>query len=169
MRLFISIGFDEKTKDNLMGVMENLKKCSRKGMFYDRENLRLNFLLLHEIDDVSIIKKAVEKMKIEPFNVEFTRIDRSRREGGDIYWMMAENNSVLNKIYTEIKKLADGFEYEYEEKPFKARVQLGNKVIARPNFELEKFEGLVKNISVVKYVQSKGMDIYKELYCKDIS
>ena len=137
-------------------------------MFFDRENLRLNFLLLHEIDDVSIIKNAVEKMKIEPFNVKFTRIDRSRREGGDIYWMMAENNPVLNRIYSEIKGLADNYKYEYEKKTFKARVQLGNKINARPNFELENFEGFVKNISVVKYIQSKGMDIYKELYCKNI-
>ena len=77
MRLFISIGFDEKTKDNLMGVMENLKKCSRKGMFYDRENLRLNFLLLHEIDDVSIIKKAVEKI----FGVNVEKVNTLNYDG----------------------------------------------------------------------------------------
>ena len=169
MRLFISIGFDEKAKDSLMGVMESLKKCSRKGMFFDRENLRLNFLLLHEIDDVSAIKNAVEKIEIEPFNVKFTRIDRSRREGGDIYWMVADNNPILNRIYSEIKGLADECRYVYDKKPFKARIQLGSKIIARPNFELDGFEGLVKNISLVKYNQSKGMDIYKELYCKDIS
>ena len=168
MRLFISIGFDEKTNDELMGVMDNLKKCSRKGMFYERENLRLNFLLLNQIEDIGDIKKAVEKIKIEPFSVRFTRVDRSRREGGDIYWMMAEMNTVLDGIYSKIKEFADHFKYEYEEKPFKARVQLGSNIIARPNFKLEGFEGLVKNISIVKYVQAKGMDIYKELYCKDI-
>ena len=88
-------------------------------------------------------------------------------EANEIF-VMAENNPVLNRIYSEIKGLADNYKYEYEKKTFKARVQLGNRIIARPNFELENFEGFVKNISVVKYIQSKGMDIYKELYCKNI-
>ena len=169
MRLFISIGFDEKTKDNLMGVMENLKKCSRKGMFYDRENLRLNFLLLHEIDDVSIIKKAVEKMKIEPFNVEFTRIDRSRRDGGDIYWTVAENSSELNDIYSKFRSIADEHGYEYDKKAFKPRVQLGTRVIARPNFKVNEFETKISNITVSEYITSdNGKEVLRKVLEKQL-
>ena len=166
MRLFVSIEFDEKTKDNLMGVMENLKKCSRKGMFYERNDLRLNFLMLNNISDIKPVQKFVDDLKRETFRVKFERIDRSRREGGDIYWTVAEKNPLLEDIYSKIKEMADINGFEYEQKVFKPRVQMGKNIIARPNFNFEEFEGVVKRISIVKYVQAMGRDIYKELYTR---
>jgi len=166
MRLFVSIEFDEKTKDNLMGVMENLKKCSRKGMFYERDDLRLNFLMINNISDIKPFQKFIDDLKRNSFSVKFTRIDRSRREGGDIYWTVAEKNPFLDDIYSRIKCMVDENGFEYDEKAFKPRVQLGKNIIARPNFKFEEFEGIVKKISIVKYVQAMGRDIYKELYVR---
>lgn len=167
MILLVSIGFDDKTKDNLMGIMANLKKCSRKGMFLDRRNLRLNFLSMHEIDDIRPIQKAVDELTLKPFDVTFTRIDRSRREGGDIYWAVAEENPELTDIYNKLRIFADDYEYEYEETEFKARVRLGSNIIARPNFRFEKFDAAVNNITLIKCFQSHGKKIYKELYKKE--
>lgn len=169
MRVFISIGFDEKTIEKFMEVRENLKKCSRKGMFCNRDEFKLGFLMLYETEDYEPIKQLIEKLEITPFKVKFKGVDRSRREGGDIYWTVAEKSPELAEIYSQVKQTADENGYKYEAKPFKARVQMGKNIIARPNFEMKEFEGTVKKISIEKYVQYMGKDIYKELYVKEIN
>lgn len=167
MRLLISISFEDKTKDSLTEIMGNLKNCSRKGRFLDRDNLRMDFLLLHAIEDIQPIQKNLDKLELTPFNIHFTRIDRSRREGGDIYWAVAEENTLLDKIYNSLKEIADAYEYDFEDKPFKPRVQLGYSIIARPDFQFNGFDATVSNITVLRCIKAKGKEIYKELYRKN--
>ena len=59
-------------------------------------------------------------------------------------------------------------EYEYDEKPFKHRVELGHMIIARPDFDVSEFEAKIDNITLVKYIELRNRIIYKELYRKDL-
>lgn len=169
MRLLVSVSFSKETIDNLMTIMENLKKCSRKGMFLQAKDLRMNFLLINEIDDIRPIQKAADDFFAKPFEITFNRIDKSRREGGDIYWAVAEPHPGLTNIYDTFMSTADDYGYECEDMPFKSRVCLGEHVIARPNFAVDTFSAKVDNITLVKYTQVKNKVIYKELYKKDFS
>lgn len=167
MNLLISISFAEEVRENLMGVMESLKKCSRKGRFNNRYNLRMNLVSLRDIDDIRPIQRAVDAIDIEPFDIIFDRLDRSRRDGGDIYWAAAQKNEVLEQLYQKVLQIVCDNEYEYDEKPFKQRVELGHMIIARPDFKVSEFSALVDNITLIKYVELRSRTIYKELYRKN--
>ena len=168
MRLLISVSFDDTAKNNLIDIMDNLKKCSRKGVFILRNHLRLDLLLLTETQDIRPIQKTIEEINFKPFNIKFTRIDRSRRDGGDIYWAVADPSSELIDIYSKLINTADEFGSEYDKKPFKPRVQLGTRVIARPNFKVNEFETQINNITVSECITTgNGKEILKKLFVKN--
>lgn len=169
MRLLISVGFSEEITDKLMTIMDSLKKCSRKGMFLAKNDLRMNFVLMNDVDDIRPLQKAVDEFSLSPFTIHFNKLDKSRREGGDIYWAVADAHPDLDKIYSSFCAVADDYGYELENMKFKYRVCLGEHIIARPSFEVEPFDAVVDNITVVKYTQVKNKVIYKELYKKELS
>ena len=169
MRLLISINFDDTAKDNLIEVMDNLKKCSRKGVFVARNQLRLDLILLTETQDICSIQKKIEEIDFKPFNIKFTRIDRSRRDGGDIYWAVAEPSSELYSIYSSLRATADEIGSEYDKKEFKPRVQLGTRVIARPNFKVSEFDAQINDITVSEYIiADNGKETLKKLFVKNL-
>lgn len=167
MRLLISVSFSEETTAKLITIMESLKKCSRKGMFLAPKDFRMNFVLMNDVEDIRTVKKFADSFSQKPFNIKFTGLDKSRREGGDIYWAVCEPNPMIDKMHDAFCEFADAYGYETEDMKFKARVCLGEHVIARPNFNVDPFEAVVDNITLVKYTQVKNKVIYKELYKKN--
>ena len=169
MRLLVSVSLDDTAKDNLIEVMENLKKCSRKGVFNLRNNLRLDLILFTEAKDIHPMLKMAEEISLKPFKIKFTRIDRSRRDGGDIYWAVAENSPELNDICSAFRNIADEHGYEYDKKSFKPRVQLGTRVIARPNFKVDEFETKINNITISECIISdSGKEILRKVLEKSL-
>ena len=165
MELLISVKFDDDTKVKLMNVIEELKRCSRKGMFFSEQNLRLTLAdVLSDETDLRPMKKIVNELSLKPFTLKFTKLDRSRRDGGDIYWLVAEKNEYLQKIYDGLSAVLDEQGYEYDKKPFRPRVKLGSNIIARPNFEIEEFECEVKVIALEKYKHYNLRDRYKNIF-----
>ncbi len=152
MRLSISVGFDEQTAANIMKVSSDLKKCSRKGFFRKKSEFRMHLLVMDEVKNIQPVLKTAELLEQKPFTIKFNSLDRSRRDGGDIYWVKAEENEILTELNKMMVELADEKEYEYSKKVFKPRVELGQMIIARPDFEVEPFEATVTSISVIKHL-----------------
>ena len=165
MELLISVKFDDDTQAKLMNVIDELKKCSRKGMFFSEQNLRLTLadILTDEID-IRPMKKIVNELSLKPFTLKFKELDRSRRDGGDIYWVVAEENEYLRDIYERLCKVLDEQGYEYDKKAFRPRVKLGSNIIARPNFEFEEFECKAKMIALEKYKHYNLRDRFKNIF-----
>ncbi len=165
MELKISVKFDDQTKERLINVIEDLKKCTRKGMFFSEDNLRLTLVDITTNDpDLRPVKKIVNELSLKPFALKFTGIDRSRRDGGDIYWATAEENEFLRKIYDRLCSVLDEQGYEYNKTAFRPRVKLGSNIIARPNFEFEEFESEIKSISLEKYKFYDRKDRFKDIF-----
>lgn len=165
MELLISVKFNDETKANLMSVIGELKKCTRKGMFFDEQNLRLTLVnITTEDPDLRPIKKIVNELSLKPFTLKFKGLDRSRRDGGDIYWALADESEYLNGIYEKLCEILDEQGYEYDKKPFRPRVRLGCNVIARPNFEFGEFECEVNLIALEKYKHYNLRDRFKNIF-----
>lgn len=168
MKLSISIGFDEEAAENIMKVAADLKKCSRKGFFRKKSEFRMHLLVMDEVTNIQPILKEAELMQLEPFTVKINSLDRSRRDGGDIYWVRAEENEILTELNKTLIELAEENGYEYSKKAFKPRVELGQVIIARPDFEVEPFEARVKNIAIVKHIPSYDRVNYDVYYRREL-
>ena len=165
MELLISVKFDDETKEKLMSVIGELKSCTRKGMFFSEQNLRLTLVnISSEEPDLRPLKKIVNELSLKPFTLKFTALDRSRRDGGDIYWAMAEENENLRKIYDSLCSVLDEQGYEYDKNTFRPRVKLGSNIIARPNFEFNECECEVKSISLEKHKFYARKDRFKSIF-----
>ncbi len=168
MKLQISITFREETKEKLMEVGKCLRECSREGRFTKKDNFRMNLMLLHGVDDLRPLKHILDKMENNAFYIKFNALDRSRRDGGDIWWAVAEESAELREIYEYLHDAVNDYEYEYDELPFKPRVELGKMVIARPNFPFPEFCAVVENITLIRCMKINKQVIYKELYKKEL-
>lgn len=168
MKLSVSVSFDEGGTENLMKARNNLKRCARRGMFRRQSELKLHMLILDNVKNILPVLKAVELLEQTPFEVNFKSLDRSRRDGGDIYWVRAEENEIVNQLRSRFMQLADERGYEYSKAEYKTRVELGNMIIARPDFEVEPFAAKACCISVVKHSQKRDKMLYEELYKREL-
>lgn len=166
MRVSVSIGFRSEDTKNLMKVMADLKKCSRKGFFRKKSELKMNVIVMDNVDEVSTVIDEVQN--IGKVSVLFRSLDRSRRDGGDIYWTRAEDNETLTNFHEKFRALADKKGYSYSKKNFKPRVELANLVIARPDFTVEPFEAEATSVAVYEVKEFMSRTEYVELYKKDI-
>ena len=165
MELLISVKFDDEAKAKLLNVIDELKKCTRKGMFFDEQNLRLTLVDVFTEDvDLRPMKKIVNEISLKPFTLKITKLDRSRRDGGDIYWALAEENEYLKKIQENLCSVLDEQGYEYNKETFKPRVKLGSNIIARPNFEFDEFECEIRSIALEKYKHYNLKDRFKNIF-----
>ncbi len=168
MSLLVSITFSEETNRQIIRIINKLRRSSRKGWFNKIDNLRLNLLTIYDADDLRIIESAINKIQAEPFDITFHSIDRSRRDGGDIYWLYAKPHPSLQGLYDNIQALADEYEYDYDKTEFKSRLQLGEMIIARPKFTVEEFSAHVDNITLFEHTKRGIKSFYKEIYSRKL-
>lgn len=168
MSLLVSITFPDETNKQIIRIINKLRRSSRKGWFNKIDDLKLNLLTIYDADDLRIIESAIDKIPAEPFDITFHKIDRSRRDGGDIYWLYAQPHPSLQNLYDNMQKFADDYEYDYDKSPFKSRLQLGEMIIARPKFEVEEFNAHVDNITLFEHTQRGIKSFYKEIYSRKL-
>ena len=94
MRLFIALNFDEKMKSDLYSVIKRLDKFSEQGNFTRWENLHLTLHFIGETSNVKGLKTAMDKVNSKPFDLIFKGLGCFKRNGGDIYWIGAESQSL---------------------------------------------------------------------------
>ena len=71
MRLFIAINFDDKIKDELCLLTDELKNYSVSGNFTRRENLHLTLVFIGETpsNKITSIKSAIDNIQQQPFDI----------------------------------------------------------------------------------------------------
>lgn len=168
MSLLVSITFSDDTNEQIMKVLRKVRRSSRKGWFNKKDDLKLNLLTIYDADDIRIIESVIDNIQAEPFDITFHTIDRSRRDGGDIYWLYAKPNLLLQKLYDDLQAFADEYEYDYDKTPFKSRLQLGEMIIARPKFTVEEFDAHIDNITLFEHTQRGVKSFYKEIYSRKL-
>lgn len=177
MRLFIAINFNEDIKNNLMGAISNLRQSSTKGNFTHRDNLHLTLVFIGEVGDnkVGLVKSAMNRIRLEKFQLKLTGIGKFKRSSSDIYWVGVEKNEVLNSIHRELTEelLKAGFDLEKRE--YKPHLTIGREVKVKDSFNLDglteslpKMNMNVIKISLMKSERLNGKLTYTEVYGKEL-
>ncbi len=116
MRLFISINFDEQTKQKIKEKQDILKKYSSSGNFTKKDNLHITLVFLGEIESkqLSKIKNIMAEIKLPSFYINITKYGMFKHNN-NIFWLEISKNNILNNLYLELyNKLTDaGFNIEF--------------------------------------------------------
>lgn len=177
MRLFIAINFDDKVKDDLCLLIDNLKNYSVSGNFTKRENLHLTLVFIGETpsNKITSIKSAMDNIKQQPFNINFTHIGKFKRTGGDIFWVGIDKNPALSSIYTQLYDNLTACGFNIESREYKPHLTLSRQMVLHSPFDYDNLNNdipkqniNVNKISLMKSERINGKLIYTEIYSKKL-
>ena len=179
MRLFIAINFNDKIKRKLQEVIEGLRKESKRGSFSRIENLHLTLAFLGEIEveRVNKLKKIMDGIEAEPFQLQLSHLGAFNRKGSSesIYWCGVKHNKTLYKVQEKLEAMLKENNFILDYKTFKPHITLARRCILPRDFSLENFNRLivddsmvVNEISLMKSERINEVLTYTEIYKKKI-
>ena len=170
MRLFIAINFLEEIKDSLVDAIKDLKEQSLGGNFSRRENLHLTLCFIGETTKVNVIKKIMEKIESESFELSFKGFGRFKRKEGDIFWIGVEQNPKLIALwrYLTDELIAEGF--DIEDRDYKPHITMGRKVLTQkyPSIDVPDERFKVTKVDLMKSEHINGKLTYTPLFSKKL-
>jgi 2'-5' RNA ligase len=176
MRLFIAINFPEDLKKRLYTTAKKLKFKARQGNFTYFDNLHFTLVFIGEVNPGKImkIKKAMDRVSINPFEISFQRLDHLKKHGGEIYWIgirELQEARVLPELYNQLCESLDAVGVNIEKRKLKPHLTLGRNVTMLDSFDIAKFathipkmQMTVDQVSLIQSEQIAGKLVYTKLY-----
>lgn len=181
MRLFISINFDSRTKDNILAVQQRLKEKGR-GRFTTPDNLHLTLAFLGEVPEerVEDIKRIMDTLDVPQMKLNFNHTGcfrmKSKTSGrgsdqsadSELWWIGIEENKALSSLQSELARKLRAAGFSVEKKAFKPHITLARdmhmgwacsaELITRP------FSTTAGTVSLMLSHRPDGRLTYTELY-----
>lgn len=164
MRLFIAINFDEKLKDLIQDIIQDVRKHSKQGRFVKNEHMHLTLEFLGEIPPgkINLIKEAMEQISYRPFNLELSEIGYFKRRGGSIYWIGLEENQSLLKLQKKLHDLLLKKGFKLEDREYRPHLTIGRKVTMDKAFNPGKYIEALKELNIavnrIDLMKSENID-----------
>ena len=169
MRLFISINFDDEIKKILKNSILDLKNISYKGNFTREENLHLTLVFIGEVYDDKVIKKIMDEINFETFNINLSSWGKFNKSQGDIYFIKVDKSKELSIIYQSLFEKLTNQGFKIDKRLYTPHITLGRQVKLKNDFFLNfpKTKVPVSKISLMKSERIDGKLIYTQIYCKE--
>lgn len=177
MRLFIAINFDDKIKDELCLLTDQLKNYSVSGNFTRRENLHLTLVFIGETpsNKITSIKSAIDNIQQQPFDIKFTHIGKFKRTGGDIFWVGIDKMPALSSVYTQLYNNLTACGFNIESREYKPHLTLSRQMVLNLPLDYDNLNDYIpkqnitiNKISLMKSERINGKLIYTEIYSKKL-
>lgn len=176
MRLFIAINFTDELLDKLNDAICNVKDIAERGNFSRRENLHITLAFLGEVEpnDVTLIKKCMDNVAADSFDVSINGFGKFSRNGSDIYWIGIKKSPELSKLHGELNKELAKEGFATETRDFKPHLTIGRQVVC----DFGRAEQIINDLGTMKHKVTKmslmlserinGKLIYTEIYSKEL-
>ncbi|MCK9557702.1 MAG: RNA 2',3'-cyclic phosphodiesterase [Candidatus Cloacimonetes bacterium] len=177
MRVFIAINFNDDIKDRLQKAEKELKNMSAKGNFTSRDNLHLTLVFLGEIGEerVKLAQLCVKNIVASGFDMQFNRLGKFERDGGNIYWVGTDNNNDLKWIYEQLYKNLTSYDFYLRDLEYVPHLTLGREIELKPDADVESYRQEfptidihVDRINLMKSERIDGKLTYTVLYTKEL-
>lgn len=175
MRLFIAINFDEKTKEYIKEISDEVKASSIQGRFVKKEHIHLTLEFLGEVSDdrVDLIKEAMDGVSANPFALQLKGLGYFKGRQGNIYWLGVEENKSLLMLQSQLHETLKNQGFELDDRQYKPHITLGRKVKLAPDYNHEKILGHVGDFSFpvdkIELMKSEHINnklVYSVIYSK---
>lgn len=150
MRLFIALNFDSLAKQKLKETQNGLRRYAVKGNFTLEENLHLTLAFLGEVEPekLSLIETIMDEISAPSFSLVFNGTGSFKRDGGDIWWIGADENAVLSNLQRSLSERLSESGFIIEKRRFIPHLTLGREIILNHSFDPREFVQTVPKIVV---------------------
>ena len=168
MRLFISINFDDRTKENILSVQRRLKNLG-KGRFTSPENLHLTLAFLGEVpkERISELKALMDGIDVSEMQLTFCEIGAFRKES-ELWWIGIRQNEKLSQLQAELVAKLKVAGFTPDSKRFKPHITLAREMhigrVEQSDILSQNFSCRASYISLMLSNRSDGRLTYTEVY-----
>ena len=172
MRLFIAINFNNDTRARLLSLRDDLREQSERGNFSHPENLHLTLAFLGECEqrDAALngrLRRVMESVTFEPFEVTIDRVGRFKRDGGDVWWAGGQESKPLLKLQRDLSDKLVTAGFTLENRKYSPHITLGREVITNVKpWPIEPFGETIRQIELMKSERIQGKLTYTAIYKK---
>ena len=170
MRLFIAVSFSDETKSRLAALREELQGKSARGNFSAIDNLHLTLAFLGECDarQLTAVKAVLDSLIVEPMDICIDRIERFRRDGGDIWWAGIADCKTLISLQQDLTDKLISVGFRLESRKYSPHITLAREVIteAQP-FQIEPFGEIIRSVDLMKSERINGKLTYTTVHRKE--
>ena len=167
MRLFVAVNFNENVQSKLISWIDELRLSSKRGSFVLPDNLHLTLAFLGECNDIQTdsIKKAMNEVCFESFDLSIDNIGRFKRNDGDLWWAGVRNNDILCELQRNLSNNLIRAGFNLDNKKYKPHITLGRKVITNLTpYRIEPFGQSVSKVYLMKSERINGILTYTSIY-----
>ncbi len=170
MRLFISINFDEQTKQNILAVQRRLREAG-KGRFTPPENFHLTLAFLGEVEeeDLGRLQAVLDELGVPKMELIFRRMGCFWRDS-ELWWIGVEEDPVLMKLQRELVASLKAAGFAPDAKRFRPHITLARDMhigrVPQETLLLQAFRTTVSRVSLMRSNYPARQVLYTELYAK---
>ena len=170
MRLFISIYFDDETKEKILEVQQRLKKLGR-GRFTASDNLHLTLAFLGEVGEERVpgLQALMDGIKVPEMQLVFSETG-AFRGGSELWWIGIRQNELLSTLQSELVKKLKASGFKVDSKKFKPHITLAREMhighAERGELLTKAFSCTASHMLLMMSHRPGGKLTYTELYRK---
>jgi 2'-5' RNA ligase len=167
MRLFIAVNFDDNTKSKITEIAGRLKAMGISGNYTKVQNYHLTLLFLGESNErqLQFAKKAIQEIRIPPFDISFQNISNFSKNIVHLKVSYCEQlTQIHNFLYDKLKS------YFTLDDKFSPHITLIRKPDFIPNIKSDEFGDIlpfvyrVDNIALMLSSRQNGELVYAPLF-----
>jgi 2'-5' RNA ligase len=176
VRLFIAVKFNDKVKNQLLRLQDQIREQSLKGNFSRSENLHLTLVFLGETpsEQVPHICSLMEESckSFTPFSLNFHQTGFFTHSRKELWWIGADKTSLL-EIEKLHRKLTLGLKtagINFDDRPFNPHITLGREIKRNQLIEItnEVVTVSINKISLMRSERINKVLVYTELESAEI-
>ena len=171
MKLFISINFDDESKEKLYRHMSLFSEKCESGVFMKKENIHLTLVFIGETTQIGAVVETMDAIDAEPFTISLADEGRFKRSGGDIYWVGIDKSPELVRLQKIIYRSLIRHGVLTDKNDFKPHLTVSrDTVIDKSEVPTVAFTDLlsIKRISLMKCESGRDGVFYTEVYAREL-
>lgn len=171
MRLFISINFDDDSKEKLYNHMNILTERCERGVFMKKENIHLTLVFIGETTQIGAIVETMDAIDTEAFEITLADNGKFRRSGGDIYWIGIDKSPELVRLQKILYRSLIRHGVMTDKNDFRPHLTVSrDTVIDKENIPEVNFTDKlsIKRISLMKCENARDNSAFTEVYAKEL-
>ncbi len=171
MKLFISINFDEPSKEMLYEHMKLLFEKCESGCFTKKDNIHLTLAYIGETTQIGAVVEIMDAIDSKAFEITLADGGAFKRSGGDIYWLAVEKSPELVRLQKLLYRNLFRKGVIKEKNEFKPHLTVSRDTVADKGAIPEvSFSPVipVRRISLMKCECTREGSVYTEVYAKNL-
>ena len=131
MRIFIAFKLPLDMTKELQGIIDELRKRSKKGHFVDADRLHVTLEFLGELDENRLLKvnAILDELDFAPFEINLDQLGVFRRPKGNTWWLGIQPSAELTALQAELHRCLLEAGFHLEERVYHPHITLGRKVL----------------------------------------